>query len=101
MSQFTSFTTLLLITGSAALASPRVELLPPNAEVDALKRSYLDCEVAAQSGRLDGAGIAACSVIYEDLKRVAFGGSVPDLRAWYESTRALGVKTRVQLQLAD
>ncbi|MEO1238726.1 MAG: hypothetical protein AAFW64_03510 [Pseudomonadota bacterium] len=91
----------LLVAGSATQASPSLLVAPVPSEGVALKRNYLACEDAALAGRLDGAGIAACSVVYEDLKRTVFGGDFHRLRNWYETTRALERDTQVDLQLAD
>jgi len=50
--------------------------------IDKLKRAYLSCDRAAISGRLDTAGIMYCSIVYEELKRRAFGGDFDHLIAW-------------------
>ncbi len=47
-----------------------------------LKRVYLACDQAAADGRLTSAGVMHCSVVYESLKRRAFGGDFDRLRAW-------------------
>ncbi|MEO1196599.1 MAG: hypothetical protein AAFX45_10540 [Pseudomonadota bacterium] len=101
MPQTLSIMVVLLVAGTAAASAPQIELQPSYSQVDSLKRRYLDCEVAAQSGSLDGAGIAACSVIYEDLKRVAFDGSFHDLRAWYDGLRAFGLAGHLPVRQAN
>jgi hypothetical protein len=47
-----------------------------------LKRVYLACNRAAIDGRLNTGGIMHCSVVYEELKRRAFGGDFHKLLAW-------------------
>jgi hypothetical protein len=77
----------------ATLASnPRAQ--PPNGthtgvdhEVPSLKVAYLRCERAATE-RLLGIGEAAnCSVIYEELLKVGFGGDFKRLLAWWHAER--------------
>lgn len=50
--------------------------------IDELKRAYLSCDRAAMSGQLHGAGAMQCSIIYEELKRRAFGGDFERLLVW-------------------
>lgn len=77
----------------ATLASnPRAQ--PPDGthtavdrEVHSLKAAYLRCDRAATE-RLLGAGDAAnCSVIYEELLQVGFGGDFKRLLAWWQAER--------------
>lgn len=51
-------------------------------EIDGLKQVYLDCERRAANGDLDTSEIMKCSVVYEELKRSAFGGDFKLLKAW-------------------
>jgi hypothetical protein len=55
----------------------------------ALKRSYLRCEESAQSGGLATNGIAYCSMVYYDLKDLAFEGSFEKIRTWYEISTSI------------
>jgi hypothetical protein len=55
---------------------------PKDVPIDELKRAYLSCSGAALSGRLSGGEIMACSLVYEELKRRAFGGDFHKLLAW-------------------
>lgn len=56
-------------------------------EVRSLKAAYLRCDRAATE-RLLGAGNAAyCSVIYEELLKVGFGGDFKRLLAWWQAER--------------
>lgn len=50
--------------------------------IDELKQIYLTCDRAAASARLSTEGIWQCSIVYEELKRRAFGGDFDRLRAW-------------------
>jgi hypothetical protein len=50
--------------------------------IDELKSVYLSCSSAAADGRLDTAAIMQCSIVYEELKRRAFGGDFGRLLAW-------------------
>jgi hypothetical protein len=54
--------------------------------IDDLKRSYVSCSDAAMKSRLDSGGTMYCSVLYEELKRRAFGGDFDRLLAWSRST---------------
>lgn len=69
----------------SAAAAPRA--VAGEVEVEALsiaelKRVYLACDQAAADGRLTSAGVMQCSVVYEHLKRRAFGGDFERLRVW-------------------
>lgn len=55
-----------------------------------LKLKYIACEKAAQANQLDGASIALCSEIYENLKDLEFNGNFHEIRIWYDSMKALG-----------
>ena len=46
-----------------------------------LKTIYLDCDRRATHG-LSSAEVAACSVVYEELKKRAFGGDFEKFLAW-------------------
>lgn len=78
MQTYAIFTLLVATSTSAQPYSPN--------EAD-LKRRYLTCEQSAQSSRMHEAEAAACSQIYEELKRRVFDGSFGELRAWYESVQ--------------
>jgi hypothetical protein len=51
-------------------------------QLDGLKLVYLNCEHRAAAGDLDTSEIMKCSMIYEELKRRAFGGDFRLLKAW-------------------
>jgi hypothetical protein len=73
-------------------SNPRAQ--PPDGEraaeardVRRLKAAYLRCDRAA-SERLLGSGDAAtCSVAYEELLKVGFGGDFKRLLAWWRAER--------------
>lgn len=52
------------------------------AAIEELKETYLRCELAALSRVMAGEDAMACSVAYEELKRIAFGGDAGRLRDW-------------------
>jgi hypothetical protein len=68
-------------TRSQSSEAARTEVTP----VDGLKQVYLDCERRAATGDLDTGEIMKCSVIYEELKRRAFGGDFKSLKAWADT----------------
>lgn len=73
-----------------AMAAPLVgaddrRTAPENGTIDDLKVSYLSCDRAANTGRLATAEIMHCSVIYEELKRRAFGNNAERLNGWIRS----------------
>jgi len=53
--------------------------------VDALKMTNLSCERAATRSELGTAAIMQFSVVYEELRRRAFGGDFEKFRAWSAS----------------
>ena len=73
-----------LIAISLMMASPAQPATPVPTEmsVERLKSAYLECERAAVDGRLATGEIMLCSVLYEELKRRAFDGDFPRLKAW-------------------
>jgi hypothetical protein len=68
----------LVVLGSAA----RAHEAPQAMSIDELKRGYVSCSEAAVKSRLDNGSVMHCSVIYEELKRRAFGGDFERLLAW-------------------
>lgn len=53
-----------------------------SASIDELKRFYLACDRASMRGRLAGTEVMHCSLVYEELKRRAFGGDFERFLAW-------------------
>lgn len=47
-----------------------------------LKTIYLDCDRNVMRGRLGSSEMAACSVVYEELKKRAFNGDFDKFLAW-------------------
>lgn len=82
----------------ATLASnPRAQ--PPDGnhaavdrEVHSLKAAYLLCERAATERLLGIDDAARCSVIYEELLKVGFGGNFKRLLAWWHAERVAGAR---------
>lgn len=58
--------------------------------IDTLKQVYLVCERASLAGSLGTGEVMNCSIVYEELKRKAFGGSFQRLKAWSDSQLAAG-----------
>jgi hypothetical protein len=67
---------------SASSIAGTVTSAPAQMAIDTLKSVYLECERAAINGRLAVGDIMLCSVIYEEVKRRAFGGDFARLKAW-------------------
>ena len=55
---------------------------PQAIPVDELKQMYLACNRAATASRMSSGSIMQCSIVYEELKRRAFGGDFDELLAW-------------------
>ena len=53
--------------------------------IGALKRAYLACNDAAIGGRMGSGSVMQCSIVYEALKRRAFGGDFGKLLAWSQA----------------
>jgi hypothetical protein len=60
-----------------------------NMPMDQLKSTYLDCERAAMAGDLNAGAIGHCSIVYEELKRRAFGGNFQRLKVWSDAQARL------------
>ena len=73
---------------TAATAGDRDRDLP------SLKAAYLRCEQAASEGLLDSGQAGSCSVIYERLLGVGFGGVFQRLLAWWRSERVAEARGR-------
>jgi len=77
---FVALTVIALATPMAYGQSLEGEL--KRVPIDELKRVYLSCDRAAAGGQLNTGGIMYCSIVYEELKRRAFGGDFEKLLAW-------------------
>lgn len=89
------FAGLMLIASAAPLAhSQSAKGALKDAPIDELKRVYLACDRAATSGELDTAGIRQCSIVYEELKRQAFGGDFDRLLAWAQAQQRVRITGR-------
>ena len=83
---------LMLIALSAPIAhsrSPSGE--PMDVSIDEMKRMYLWCDRAAISGQLNTDGIMQCSIVYEELKRRAFGGDFDKMLAWFKANATVQI----------
>jgi hypothetical protein len=65
-------------------ASSRVTI---DREVHSLKAAYLRCEQAASERLLGIDDAARCSILYERLLKVGFGGDFKRLLAWWHAER--------------
>jgi hypothetical protein len=90
-------TKFLVLTASAAMmtfaAPPALPAAagadPTNqASIEELKTTYLRCERAAMTGGLNDGRVVECSIVYEELKRRAFGNDFRRLRTWYDAAVA-------------
>ena len=52
--------------------------------IDELKSTYLGCEQAATTSRLNGGDAMYCSMAYEELKKKAFGGEFRRINSWLD-----------------
>lgn len=74
----------------ASAMTPVIQNLPSGSAgaettIDTLKQVYLVCERAAAKGDLDTGEIMRCAVVYEELKRRAFGGEFRRLKTWADA----------------
>lgn len=74
--------TVLTVGLSASSSAGTITFAPAQMPIETLKSAYLECERAALDGRLAVGEIMLCSVIYEEVKRRAFGGDFARLKAW-------------------
>lgn len=74
---------LLLVSIQAARAGDASR--PDQMSVETLKSVYLDCERSASQSRLETGDVMNCSLVYEELKRQAFGGDFGRIRSWLAS----------------
>jgi len=81
----TAVAVLALASGGVLAQGSSPDALLEQLTVGQLKRLYLGCNGAAIDGRLDRASIMKCSLVYEALKRRAFGGDFERLLAWSKS----------------
>lgn len=92
MVKFTLKTSVLLLSFAAlmsvvtnARASNRTQLsVVPVAE---LKAIYLECDQLASTNLLDFDTAVKCSMIYEELLKRGFGGSIEEFVQWWRSVR--------------
>jgi len=66
---------------------PKTSHAAADAEVRSKKAAFLRCERAAAERLLDAGDAENCSVIYEELLKVGFGGDFRRLLAWWHAER--------------
>lgn len=77
------FVGLMLIASATPMAhSLSLDDEKKRVPIEELKRVYLSCDREAISGQLSAGGIMNCSIVYEELKRRAFGGDFDKFLAW-------------------
>ncbi|MBS0451320.1 MAG: hypothetical protein JSS14_08415 [Proteobacteria bacterium] len=80
----------ILLATSASIAhaqTPESNYAAIDRDVRSLKTAYLRCEQAANERLLDLGEAATCSVIYEELLKIGFGGEFKRLLAWWDDLR--------------
>lgn len=73
------------------VASSTTVGIAPGAEVE---KSYWDCEFAATKGQISLDAAAACSEIYEHLKKHKFGGRFDRFLAWWQENKVRELSLR-------
>lgn len=82
----------MIVASSAALANtPGIEM----------EKAYWDCEFAASEGQISLDAAAACSEIYELLKKVKFGGRFDVFLAWWRENKVREMSSRAVPGRAD
>jgi len=69
--------------------------------VEALQRTYLECDHIATRTLLDLASAAHCSMVGEELKHRVFGGDFEQLIAWWRANRWVGAAAVSDSQTLD
>ncbi|MGK6310953.1 hypothetical protein [Variovorax sp. DT-64] len=109
-------TTSQLMLGAAAAALALMAALPSPApaqahvpdrrhltsvSVEALQRTYLECDRVATHTLLDLGSAAHCSMVGEELKHRVFGGDFERLIAWWRANKWGGAEAVSDSQLLD
>lgn len=69
--------------------------------VEALQRTYLECDRVATHTLLDLGSAAHCSMVGEELKHRAFGGDFERLISWWRANRRGGAEAISDSQPLD
>ncbi|NDZ15853.1 hypothetical protein C7T35_31210 [Variovorax sp. WS11] len=72
-----------------------------SASVEALQRTYLECDRVATNTPLDLASAAHCSMVGEELKHRVYGGEFERLLAWWRANRWTGAEAVSDAQTHD
>ncbi|MDR6536868.1 hypothetical protein [Variovorax soli] len=72
-----------------------------SASIEALQRTYLECDHIATRTLLDLASAAHCSMVAEELKQRVFGGDFEQLLAWWRANRWRGEEAVSDAQTHD
>jgi len=72
-----------------------------SASIEALQRTYLECDRIATRTLLDLASAAHCSMVGEELKHRAFGGDFEQLLAWWRANKQAGAEGVTDSQMRD
>jgi hypothetical protein len=76
--------TVIVAGSNALLPAPSVEM----------EKAYWDCEFSAVKGQISLDQAAACSEIYEHLKKAKFGGQFEPFLAWWRENKVREMSIR-------
>lgn len=96
----------LVLLAASPVPSPAQAQAPDrrhlaSASVEALQRTYLECDRVATNTLLDLASAAHCSMVGEELKHRVFGGDLERLLAWWRANRLTGAEAVSDSQARD
>ena len=96
----------LVLLAASPVPSPAQAQAPDrrhlaSASVEALQRTYLECDRVATNTRLDLASAAHCSMVGEELKHRVFDGDFERLLAWWRANRWTGAEAVSDSQTHD
>ncbi|HJS03273.1 MAG TPA: hypothetical protein VJ832_07335 [Variovorax sp.] len=96
----------LVLLAASPVPSPAQAQAPDrrhlaSASVEALQRTYLECDRVATNTLLDLASAAHCSMVGEELKHRVFGGDLERLLAWWRANRWTGAEAVSDSQARD
>ena len=96
----------LVLLAASPVPSPAQAQAPDrrhlaSASVEALQRTYLECDRVATNTLLDLASAAHCSMVGEELKHRVFGGDLERLLAWWRANRRTGTEAVSDWQSPD
>ena len=84
-----------MLTGYGSAIAQQTTLTPdsPEALVAAmplgeLERAFWVCDYTATVAGVHATPVALCAAVWDEIKQTKFGGSFPDLLAWWQSSKA-------------